>query len=177
MARIKGNVITTGMRGTFRGSVIKQRGDTQYTSELPDTSNTFSTDNQDAVRSNFADAVAFAQGVIRSPEVPPFEPKEGQNLYNGAISYYCLTHKVIITPSDSRKRYNKAILEELGLHPRQVKAVLYVQKHKKITNAGYKKLNDVSKATATRDLQELVSLNFLVPSGAKGAGANYVLRD
>ncbi|MEN6569636.1 MAG: hypothetical protein ABFC18_06475 [Rikenellaceae bacterium] len=37
----------------------------------------------------------------------------------------------------------------------QIKIVLYVKEHVKITNAEYQKINSVSKTTATRDLAEL----------------------
>ncbi|WP_461534435.1 ATP-binding protein [Sinomicrobium sp.] len=72
--------------------------------------------------------------------------------------------------------YNADYLEELGLNNRQVKAVLFTKEKGKITNSDYQTLNDVSKATATRDLSELVEkFQILRRSGDVGAGTNYIL--
>jgi ATP-dependent DNA helicase RecG len=72
--------------------------------------------------------------------------------------------------------YNADSLREKGLNERQIKAVLYVAENKKITNSEYQKLNDVSRATANRDLTELVQKNILVFNDIAGAGANYELK-
>jgi ATP-dependent DNA helicase RecG len=70
--------------------------------------------------------------------------------------------------------YNQ--LKELGLNERQIKAVLFVKENGKINNSDYQTLNNVSKATATRDLSELVEkFKLLVRSGEVGAGTTYVL--
>jgi len=46
----------------------------------------------------------------------------------------------------------------------------------KITNSDYQTLNAVSKATATRDLTELVEkFKILKRTGDIGAGTNYIL--
>lgn len=58
----------------------------------------------------------------------------------------------------------------------QVKAVLYVNDKGKINNGKYQEINGVSKATATRDLRELVeNYKLLERSGEVGVGTNYVL--
>jgi len=44
-----------------------------------------------------------------------------------------------------------------------------------ITNRDYQELNKVSKATATRDLQEIIEKGILKSSGIKGAGAGYII--
>ena len=72
--------------------------------------------------------------------------------------------------------YNPKQLKDLGLNDRQIKAVLFVKKNRKINNSDYQTLNDVSKATATRDLTELVEkFKVLDRSGEVGAGTTYVL--
>ncbi len=71
---------------------------------------------------------------------------------------------------------DKSKLIELGLNERQIKAIEYLKKNKKITNKNYQKLNDVSRETATIDLRKLVELNIIIPSGSKGAGAYYTLK-
>ncbi|HRO46698.1 DeoR family transcriptional regulator [Agriterribacter sp.] len=52
----------------------------------------------------------------------------------------------------------------------------FLRQHGKITNSDYQTLNAVSKATATRDLTELVEkFKILKRTGDIGAGTNYVL--
>ena len=74
--------------------------------------------------------------------------------------------------------YNERYLKELNLNERQVRAMLYVKANKKISNKEYRELFDVSKATATRDLTELIeNYNLLKREGLTGAGASYILID
>lgn len=72
--------------------------------------------------------------------------------------------------------YNHNQLKDLGLNERQIKAVLFVKENGKINNSDYQTLNDVSKATATRDFTELVEkFKVFDRSGEVGAGTTYVL--
>ena len=67
-------------------------------------------------------------------------------------------------------------MQSLNLNDRQVKAILFVKEKGKITNSDYQTLNDVSKATATRDLTELLETHkMLKRTGDIGAGTNYIL--
>lgn len=67
-------------------------------------------------------------------------------------------------------------LVKLGLNDRQLKAVHFVKEKRKITNKEYQEINNVSKATATRDLTELVEkFNILKRTGEIGAGTSYAL--
>ncbi|MDL2262186.1 putative DNA binding domain-containing protein [Bacteroidales bacterium OttesenSCG-928-I21] len=72
--------------------------------------------------------------------------------------------------------YNKEELSKLGLNERQVKAVIYVKENEKITNSEYQEINDCSRATANRDLKELVQKEILLFNDVAGAGANYQLK-
>src|SRR5690606_20618030 len=68
-------------------------------------------------------------------------------------------------------------LGKLGLNERQVKAVLFVKENGKITNSEYQELYSISKATATRDLTELVeNYNVLEKLGQTGVGTAYILK-
>jgi ATP-dependent DNA helicase RecG len=68
-------------------------------------------------------------------------------------------------------------LQKLGLSERQIKAVLQVKETGSITNTEYQKLTNVAKATATRDLTELVEkYKLLNKSGVTGAGTSYTLK-
>ncbi len=67
-------------------------------------------------------------------------------------------------------------LKNLGLNKRQLKAIEYVKKNGQVTNKEYQGLNDISKATATRDLTELVEhFKLLERKGEVGAGTSYFL--
>ena len=68
-------------------------------------------------------------------------------------------------------------LTKLGLNDRQVKAVIFVKEKGKISNADYQELFSVSKATATRDLTELLDKFALLEKvGQTGAGTIYILK-
>lgn len=70
----------------------------------------------------------------------------------------------------------KEQLEKLGLNERQVKAIFYVREKGKISNAEYQENFNVSKATSTRDMAELVDkYKILKRSGDVGAGTTYHL--
>jgi len=67
-------------------------------------------------------------------------------------------------------------LLKLGLNQRQIKAMQYVKEKGKITNKEYQTINECSRATANRDLSDLVEKNILLFNDIAGAGANYVLK-
>lgn len=66
------------------------------------------------------------------------------------------------------------IMDRLGLNDRQKLAVRFIKTHGRITSAEYQKLTNVSRQTATRDLDELVQKAVASRHGAK-RGAYYVL--
>jgi ATP-dependent DNA helicase RecG len=66
-------------------------------------------------------------------------------------------------------------LYSLRINDRQVKAMMYIKEHGKITNSIYQDLNEVSKPTATRDLQALTEKKVLKSFGSKEAGVYYEL--
>lgn len=73
--------------------------------------------------------------------------------------------------------YNEKQLKKFDLNERQLKAVMYVKGFGEITNKIYQELCDVSKATATRDLTELIDeKNLFEKVGITGAGTVYVLK-
>ncbi len=70
---------------------------------------------------------------------------------------------------------NKTLIDK-GLSNRQIKAIEYLKQHKQITNKIYQEICEVSKATATRDLTELIEkYKLLERSGEVGAGTTYKL--
>ncbi|NVO09042.1 MAG: putative DNA binding domain-containing protein [Bacteroidales bacterium] len=68
-------------------------------------------------------------------------------------------------------------LLKLGLSERQLKAVLFVKEKGKISNTDFQEQFGVSKATATRDLTELVEKYKLFEKvGQTGVGTTYILK-
>ncbi|GIV05254.1 MAG: hypothetical protein KatS3mg016_0829 [Fimbriimonadales bacterium] len=66
----------------------------------------------------------------------------------------------------------------MGLNERQIQAVLYVKKHRSITNQEYQRLLKVSKRTASTELTELAQKGILIKTGgARGQGVAYRARN
>lgn len=73
--------------------------------------------------------------------------------------------------------YTNEHLQKLGLNDRQIKAVLVIKEKGYISNTEFQKLTNVSKATATRDLTEMVEkFEILNKTGKTGIGTRYVLK-
>jgi ATP-dependent DNA helicase RecG len=73
--------------------------------------------------------------------------------------------------------FNEEHLKRKGLTKRQIKAILYVKESGKITNSEYQKLTDVSKTTATRELNQMVDeFKLLIKIGETGKGTFYYLK-
>lgn len=76
----------------------------------------------------------------------------------------------------SRDIFTDDYLNKLGLNERQIKAIEYIRKMGQINNTRYQELTNVSKPTATRDLQELIKKSVLQKSGVTGKGTSYRLK-
>lgn len=66
-------------------------------------------------------------------------------------------------------------LRAMGLNERQVKAVLYVKEHGRITNRDYRQVTGVSDEGARLDMKRLVEQGVLRTHG-KGRSTYYALR-
>jgi ATP-dependent DNA helicase RecG len=74
--------------------------------------------------------------------------------------------------------YTETRLKKLGLNNRQVKAVLYTKENSKMTNKIFQKINNVSKRTATNELNKLVEeFELLKKIGSSGAGISYTIKN
>ena len=71
--------------------------------------------------------------------------------------------------------FSETQLQNMGLNPRQVRAVLYVKEKGQITNKEYQKINDCSRNTASSDLSDLVAKMVLESNDIRGAGSFYQL--
>lgn len=60
-----------------------------------------------------------------------------------------------------------------GLNQRQIEGIAYLKEHGKISNKIYQEVNHVSKATASKDLSDLVKKTVLIKNGQGGAGISY----
>lgn len=67
------------------------------------------------------------------------------------------------------------VLVALALSERQQRAINHLKTHGRITNSEYQTLVGVSRATATRDLEELLAKRILEKVGTTGRGAHYLL--
>jgi predicted HTH transcriptional regulator len=103
-----------------------------------------------------------------------YKRKGRTSLYHSALVSFMASNSPAKPPNS--KINIGAHLKHPSLNERQKKAVKYMVKRKNLTNAIYQKLNDVSKATATRDLQSLVRFKIFNPPLTKGAGAVYTLK-
>jgi ATP-dependent DNA helicase RecG len=74
-----------------------------------------------------------------------------------------------------KNKWTEENFRKIGLNERQIKLIFYVREKGKITNKKYQELNRISRATATRDLQELVEKKILEQFGSKGQGTFYRL--
>ncbi|MBN1227922.1 MAG: DUF4062 domain-containing protein [Deltaproteobacteria bacterium] len=67
------------------------------------------------------------------------------------------------------------VLAGFNLNEKQLQTMSYVKKNGRISNSEYQKLIGVSRATATRDLDELFSKGILKKVGTTGKGTHYVI--
>ncbi|KAA3615029.1 MAG: transcriptional regulator [Calditrichaeota bacterium] len=73
----------------------------------------------------------------------------------------------------SSKKYST----QFSLNERQLKTMIFLKEYGKITNKKYQELHNISKATATRDLSELVDkYDLLEKKGVTGVGTEYKLK-
>jgi hypothetical protein len=177
MARVKDNIVTQGLSGTVGEMVYKTYAGKTVVTKKPDMSTAKSSEKKQRCNTDFAGAVMYAKAAVKDPAVArKIKLRPGETLYNKCISLYLSKKPLIPLSAMLIKKQPPKKVKQYQLSPRQAKAIKYVQEKGEVTNAIYQQLNNVSKATATRDLQDLVSKKLLNPSGFKGAGASYRLR-
>lgn len=64
----------------------------------------------------------------------------------------------------------------MKLSERQLKAIVFTKDRGVITNADYQEIAEVSKRTASRELNSLVSKGIFVAQGNKGRGSSYRIK-
>ncbi|MBO9728634.1 MAG: putative DNA binding domain-containing protein [Chitinophaga sp.] len=73
-----------------------------------------------------------------------------------------------------KEKYTYQFIIELNLEKRQEKAMMFIKKYGSISNAQYQEIANVSKRTATRDLQEMIESRLLRKTGTTGKGTLYI---
>lgn len=97
MARVKNNKLVEGISGQINKQLVfKVYGDKTIISRYPDMSKVKFSDDQKAEQNLFAEAVLYANSIIKDPEKKAafkaiIEP--GRKVYNAAISAYLKEHK------------------------------------------------------------------------------------
>jgi predicted HTH transcriptional regulator len=176
MGRVKNNVLTKGFSGRIGKEIIfKQINGETFYGKYSDRSNIQYSKEQLKVKKIFADAAKYASDIVNDPvRKAAYKSKGRYSVYHSALADFMASN----TPKKSPKaKINIGpLLKHPSLNERQKKAIKYLVKRKNISNAIYQKLNAVSKATATRDLQVLVKLKIFHPPATKGAGALYTLK-
>jgi predicted HTH transcriptional regulator len=129
----------------------------------------------------FGQAAAYASAVIKDPIrsaayeklIRADKRKRGTSVYHAAMQAFMAkySHKM---DADILHQVLQQYLSTYPLPAVQAKALEYLIAQGKLSNAIYQQLNTVSKATATRHLQQLVKLGIISTQG-KGAGAIYAL--
>ena len=174
MAKSKNNYATQGLSGAIgKEMVFRQFNRATHVSKYPDRSKVIFSKKQTRFQEIFAAASAYASDVINDPaKKKAYKLGAGKSVFHAAISHYMALH----AKKDSVKKLDiSAFLHDTRLSIRQKKAIKYLSKNRTISNATYQKICDISKPTATRDLQTLVGLNIITPPATKGAGAVYSL--
>src|SRR5437763_665380 len=174
MAISKENYVTQGLKGAVgKKFVFRQVDGKTVVSQFPDRSHVKFSKKQSTFQEIFALASAYASDVINDPEKrKDFKLGAGKSLYHAAVKHYMALH----AKKDTVKKLDiSAWLADTRLNNRQRKAIKFLSKNRNISNAIYQKMCDVSKPTATSDLQVLVKLNIITPPATRGAGALYTL--
>ena len=68
-----------------------------------------------------------------------------------------------------------AVVAGLGLNERQRKAIMFLKSRTRISNSEYRAFMGVSKPTASRDLDTLLSKGVVEKIGTTGKGTYYIL--
>lgn len=174
MAISENNYVTNGLVGAVgKEFVFKRFNGKTVVAKYPDRSQVKYNKKQTRFQKIFAEASAYASDIINDPvKRAAYKLGPGKSVYHAAIADYMALHakKTQVTKLDI-----SPWLQDTRLNTRQKKAIKYLSQKINISNAIYQKLCEVSKPTATRDLQELVRMNIITPPATKGAGAHYSL--
>jgi predicted HTH transcriptional regulator len=182
MAKNLNNMLTRNYGGKFSDEfVFRNLKDDTFLTKYPDRSNVRLSLRQRDSNSLFKQAVAYAQSVLADPVLTAEMKKQlksRKKTYNQSVYHGCIQQFMVKNSLPSRVQQSEELMERyraaFDLAERQFLALEMLALEQELSNITYKNLNKVSKATATRDLQDLVSRGILSVSG-RGAGVKYTL--
>lgn len=182
MARNETNIITEGYSGAIgKKVVLKQINGETYACKYPDMSRVKYNKKQVGYQDLFAKAVEYARAVMNDPikreeyekKIHNDKRKRHTSVYHTALKEFMALHSQKVSDSEVQTIFQ--IYQTLyRLSEREAKAIKYLINQKTLTNAIYQRITEVSKPTATRDLQALTRKG-LISTSSKGAGAVYTL--
>ncbi|MBZ5858458.1 hypothetical protein [Flavihumibacter profundi] len=182
MARVTNNLLMTGAQGAVGKQIVyKEINGKSFVAQYPDMSHVQYNDAQKEYQKLFGLASAYASGVIKDPERnAAYEKKirndkrlRGKSVYHTALQAYMAKHSYKLSSAQQHKIL-QYYLDKFLLTVPQATALAYLVAQQKLSNAIYQEINKVSKATATRHLQDMMSQG-IISFQAKGAGAIYSL--
>ncbi len=175
MARVSDNLLLKGYRGIVGDQLIRTFKNNTFSGKIPDMSGIKPSKKQIQKRNHFAAAVKYAQTVLKDAGQNKKDNARTGSLYHAAIKDFLAFFKSDGPSGLSLPKTVTTSLQTFSLNEHQLLAIAFIRKHKKLTNRIYQGLNGVSKATATRHLQELFKYRIIQSNKGRGAGASYTI--
>lgn len=171
MQRISGSIGKTIVYRDYRGKTV--------VSKHPNMSKVVRSPAQRASNALFSKAMKHAREILADPvqreevmeRIKYLKDKGYRRACSLLVKEYINKHKVL-----SQRVVEKLAVEKFGSFPlslRQLDGLIYLARFSELSNSIYQNINKVSKATATRDLKDIISMGILIGEG-KGAGAKYI---
>jgi len=170
------SLLAGGAKGTARKGLVFNihRNSKMYDSTYPQRSSNLSDGKPARVRDKFSKAVKSAFKKLKKPAGRALlRVKAHGSLFHEAITVFMREnrslHEILKDP-----RYATHTRGAAHKQQRQENAMVWARDHGGISHIEYRKLNNSSRPTTNRDLQDLVKRKMLTPSGVHGTGALYV---
>ena len=182
MAINNNNMLTRYYSGKIaKEFVLKNFKDDTLLTKYPDRSKVRLSLQQRESNGIFSDAVAYAKAVLADPvrkaelkkELKSRKRTAQQSVYHASIQQYMLKNNrsVLLAEAGEIALHYQAAFE---LTDRQALGLKFLAMEQELSNPVYQAINKVSKATATRDLQDMVRRG-IISVGGWGAGIKYSL--
>ena len=175
MAKVTDNLLLKGMSGPIGGRLLRTFKNKTFSGKIPDMSGITPSKKQVQKRKLFAAAVKFAQSVLKESGQNRKDNAKAGSIYHAAIKDFLAFFKSDDPSGLSLPKTVKSSLRSFQLNENELLAIAFIKKYKKLTNQIYQGLTGVSKATATRHLQELVRFRIIQSNKGRAAGAYYII--
>ncbi|MBZ5857980.1 Fic family protein [Flavihumibacter profundi] len=182
MAKNINNRLTQNYSGKFGNEfVFRNQNNNTFITKYPDRSNVRLSLRQRQSNNIFREAVDYAQSVIADPLLSAEMKKKlksNKKTRYSSVYHYSIQQFMKNNSPAERARAAEELMDRyrisFDLAERQILALEILAHNQELTNFIYQQVNKVSKATATRDLRNLVSRGIIAVSGW-GAGIKYIL--